>query len=198
MYSTIGHGGNEAGGHTWNMVMRNGTENIVSCTQEGCHAVGSITEFDRPANADFDGDGAIEGVQTEVQGLLDMLAENLPQDDDGDVIGSRMNAEGITEAERIALWNYYLIANDGSLGIHNTQFAVQLLQTTINQLTGQDIGEPAVPATLITHTTEGRDDCSMCHSVGTSGVGEPGGLGMPNSHEGRSIDFCQTCHMPEI
>ncbi|MHA2067323.1 MAG: carboxypeptidase regulatory-like domain-containing protein, partial [Candidatus Thorarchaeota archaeon] len=89
MYSTIGHGGNEAGGHTWNMVMRNGTENIVSCTQEGCHAVGSITEFDRPANADFDGDGAIEGVQTEVQGLLDLLAAELPQDDDGDVIGSR-------------------------------------------------------------------------------------------------------------
>ncbi|NIN51966.1 MAG: hypothetical protein GTN80_06580 [Nitrososphaeria archaeon] len=197
MYSTIGHGGNEAGGHTWSMVMMNGTQNIVSCTQSDCHLSGSITTFNRLAFADYDGDGAAEGVQDEVQGLLDKLAAKLPKNPEtGDVLSYPIKPENTNEEQRKALWNYWLVRNDGSKGIHNTRFSVSLLQETYKQLTGEEAGIP-VPAPLsIPHTLEGRDDCVMCHKVGDSGVGEPGGMGMPEFHNGYTAEICQTCHKP--
>jgi hypothetical protein len=197
MYSIIGHGDNEAGGHTWSMVMVNGTENIVACTQSGCHAEGSIITFDRTASADFDGDGTIEGVQTEIEGLIAKLAEVLPKNDDGTLYSSGFNNAGLSELELQAYWNYYVINNDGSKGIHNTQFSVQVLQETYKQLTGEQAGGEARAPPLIPHTLEGRDDCTMCHRIGLLGVDEPGGMGLPDSHEGRTSDICRTCHNPE-
>jgi hypothetical protein len=37
-----------------------------------------------------------------------------------------------------ALWNYQLIANDGSYGIHNPKFAIAVLQQSLRTLTGVD------------------------------------------------------------
>jgi hypothetical protein len=103
--------------------------------QAGCHAQGQFTTFNRTAYGDYDGDGTIEGIQDEVQGLLDILAAELPKDDEGEV----SYKTATSEAERGAVWNYQLIAYDGSLGIHNTAFAVQVLQKTYKQLTGNDV-----------------------------------------------------------
>lgn len=114
-------------------------ENVGACMIEGCHAESSITTFNRIAYSDYDGDGTIEGVQDEVQGLLDLLAEQLPQDDEGNVLSSSYSEDTVADAEWPALWNYFLVANDGSLGIHNTAYAVQLLQKTYKQLTGEDV-----------------------------------------------------------
>lgn len=197
MYSTIGHGGNEAGGHTWRMVMENGTENIVACMQEGCHAEGTLTTFDRKASADFDGDGTIEGVQTEIEGLLEKLAEVLPKNEQGGVLSYPISTENTNELQRKALWNYWVINNDGSKGVHNTQFSVQVLQETYKHLTGEEAGGAAQAPPTIPHTLEGRDDCTLCHQTGLPGVGEPGGMGLPGSHEGRTSDTCQTCHKTE-
>ncbi len=102
---------------------------------EGCHGQGTITTFNRTAYGDYDGDGTVEGVQDEVQGLLDILAAELPKDDEGEVVFSAAT----TEAERAAMWNYQLVAKDGTLGIHNTAYAVQVLQKTYQQLTGEDV-----------------------------------------------------------
>lgn len=44
-----------------------------------------------------------------------------------------------TKTERVALWNYWVIANEGSKGVHNTAFSVQVLQRTYRQLTGKDV-----------------------------------------------------------
>jgi len=67
-----------AGGHTWNMnysVSTNGVTTTVDkvdvCVQ--CH--GKIASFDFP-RGDINGDGVIEGVQTEVQHLLDKLVHD--------------------------------------------------------------------------------------------------------------------------
>ncbi|MCL4436061.1 MAG: cytochrome c3 family protein [Thaumarchaeota archaeon] len=193
MISTIGHGGNEAGGHTWNMVMKNGTQNVAACSQSGCHAKGSITTFDRTASADFDGNGKTEGVQTEVKGLLAKLEAKLPKDKNGAVL-SLVNTNNTNELQRKALWNYWVIKNDGSNGVHNTQFAVQVLQETYKQLTGESAGSKVLTPPNIPHSLDGRTDCAMCHKVGGSGVGQPGGMGLPADHTGRTSAVCTTCH----
>ena len=57
--------------------------------------------------------------------------------------------------------------------------------------------EPAVPTggqPGIPHKLQGRDNCLMCHVVGSGGVGESGGTGMPDGHEGRTADVCRDCH----
>ena len=102
-----------------------------------CHA--GLTTLNREARADYDGDGQVEGVQDEVQGLLDLVAAELPQDDSGDVPSSGIDEGGYTEVERQGIWNYHVVADDGSKGIHNTGFAVSLLQATYKALTGQDV-----------------------------------------------------------
>ena len=48
----------------------------------------------------------------------------------------------------------------------------------------------------IPHQTEGRAACTLCHQVGGTGVGAPGGLGMPANHQGRTDATCTACHPP--
>ncbi|MBI4297481.1 MAG: carboxypeptidase regulatory-like domain-containing protein [Chloroflexi bacterium] len=125
-----------AGDHTWSMSGAYGDttiENIGACT--GCHA--GLTTFNRPAYGDYDGDGVVEGIQDEVTGLLKLVAAQLPVN----AAGTRLapNAAGVTELQRQVMWNYDLINNDGSLGVHNAAYAVQVLQRTYKQITGNDV-----------------------------------------------------------
>ncbi|MBI4201266.1 MAG: carboxypeptidase regulatory-like domain-containing protein [Chloroflexi bacterium] len=129
------------GGHTWNVA---GTykdkevQNLGACTT--CHK--DLTTFNRPAFGDFDADGKIEGVQDEVKGLLDLLGNALPQDaTTKDVLATGITDKNTNEAQRKALWNYWLIRNDGSNGVHNTRFAVDVLTETYKQLTGKEVGK---------------------------------------------------------
>jgi hypothetical protein len=195
------------GGHSWNMSSEtpftvNGTEytdNVGwwitqddtevslggACNVEGCHKAAPLTSFDRPASADFDGDGTVEGVQTEIEGLLAKVAELLPKDDQGNVLSYPITAQNTSEAERKALWNYWLVANDGSKGIHNTKFVVLLLQETYYQLTGSTIGQPPPTPPDIVHLPA-ITDCTSCHD----GVTAP----FPADHAGRTNEICETCH----
>ncbi len=97
-----------------------------------CH--GDVQDFnDVKASSDYDGNGKVEGVQTEVQGLLNRLKAKLPKGADGEPLVGMANA---TDSAAIrnhpevvqAIWNYYFVKNDKSLGIHNTKYAVALLQ----------------------------------------------------------------------
>lgn len=63
--------------------------------------------------------------------------------------------------------------------------------TTPAPTTPAPSGPPA-----ITHTLEGRADCLMCHT-GTTGVGAPGGTGIPASHATYKNDSCNGCHKPK-
>lgn len=100
----------------------------------GCH--GPITAFtDIMALEDFDGDGTIEGVQDEVLGLLDLLEEA--------IIASGLDTTGVgfigaigdtsisTVPQRQAGWNWAFVEDDKSKGVHNPDFAVQVLQQSI-------------------------------------------------------------------
>jgi|GEM_PF-1220645 len=110
---------------------------VAAC--EPCHGV--IASFrDIPASGDFDGNGTIEGLQDEVEGLLHLLEEALVAD------GLDTTGVGTTDAlgdtarstllQREAGWNWVLIEEDKSLGIHNPDYAVQLLQQSYQHLTG--------------------------------------------------------------
>ncbi len=120
----------KAGGHTFNMSY-DALENTAVC--QSCHS--GLTQFNITAQADYDGDGAVEGVQDEVKGLLEVLAIKLPPQDDPAVT---VTAD-YTEAELKAAYNYTFVERDKSLGIHNFGYAVDLLQTTYRNLTGADI-----------------------------------------------------------
>jgi hypothetical protein len=68
----------------------------------------------------------------------DKLKLVLPKDTSGNVIGT----SGATHADSVAiaaggqaligkLWNYYLVLNDKSMGVHNTKYAVALLYKSL-------------------------------------------------------------------
>lgn len=123
----------KVGNHTFNPSWDGGTPDnpaddvklTTACAQ--CH--GTTTTFDFPRQ-DFDGDGAIEGVQTEVHGLLDELGNLLPPEGP-DVVTSA----SYTRAQLKAAFNWKFVKNDGSYGVHNLSYAVGLLKESIADLT---------------------------------------------------------------
>ncbi len=123
------------GGHTfrvsWDGDATHPAEDLVGACQQ-CHGA-AITSFDFPLQ-DYDGDGVIEGVQTEVQHLLDKLSMLLPP---VGVVKSSLSINSTwTQPQLEAAYNWLFVNNDGSLGIHNTAYAVGLLKASIANLTG--------------------------------------------------------------
>lgn len=118
-----------------------------------CH--GTLADFgDIMAKNDYDGDGAIEGVQGEVQGLLDHLevaivarvrardavsGDALAADFEGKVGDKTIT----TEDERKAAYNWAFVSFDGSHGVHNATYAVQLLQQSILLLSPTELSAGA-------------------------------------------------------
>jgi hypothetical protein len=138
----------KAGGHTFKMsydVVSNGVTNTVDkvnvCIQ--CH--GQITSFDL-AKADYNGDGIVQGVQTEVQLLLNRLSTLLPPSGyqanannymaDGKVKTSISTYTNMPARFLNGAYNWTFVSTDGSLGIHNRAFTVGLLKASIADLTG--------------------------------------------------------------
>lgn len=88
---TTGPEAGKIGGHTFNMMVHDpddpayGVENVDNaCNSVACHGGAPLASYDRivpsppyPANRDYDGDGTIEGVQTETLGLLNLLKDAL-------------------------------------------------------------------------------------------------------------------------
>ncbi len=109
-------------------------DQVTACV--GCH--GPITSFDAiRAASDYDHNGLVEDVQTEVQGMLNALKARLPLGSDGEPIGGGTvtAADSAQIANRPDLvqgiWTYYFVRNDKSHGVHNTKYAVALLQKAL-------------------------------------------------------------------
>src|ERR1035437_9422937 len=137
-----------AGGHTWNMsytVVTNGVTNTVAkvdvCVQ--CH--GPLTSFDM-VRGDYNGDGVTEGVQTEVQHLLDKLSTLLPnstyQANSNNYVADGLVKTSVSYKTNWPVkflkagYNWQFVQMDGSRGVHNAPFAVGLLKASIGDLTG--------------------------------------------------------------
>ena len=121
------------GGHTFKPSFAgDGTippKDMVGACQT-CHGP-DVTSFDF-ALMDYNNDGVIEGVQTEVQHMLDELALLLPP------VGKAKSALTIdatwTQRQLEAAYNWQMVKYDGSLGIHNTAYTVALLDASIADL----------------------------------------------------------------
>ncbi len=141
-------GEEKLGGHTFKMVIHDetdvdvGMENVENACGD-CHI--GLEAYNRTARGDYDGDGDVEGVQDEVQGLLDAVHDAVVALGAVDLgrypywsYADTMTEEQIASAKD-AIWNYEYVKNDHSMGIHNTAYAVGLLQLSVKDLTGADI-----------------------------------------------------------
>ncbi len=143
----------KAGGHTFKMsynVTNNGVVANVPvayvCTQ--CH--GTVTDFDIPA-PDYVGVGYSQGIQTQVQQLLNKLSTLYPPSGyqanpnnyvaDGKVKTSLSTYTNMPAKFLNAAYNYQFVSMDGSLGVHNGPFAVGLLKASIGNLSGDANGD---------------------------------------------------------
>jgi Doubled CXXCH motif (Paired_CXXCH_1)/Cytochrome c554 and c-prime len=138
-----------AGGHSTKMSYTNslGAKVCVTYVCNQCH--GAITNFNFPV-ADYNGDGVIEGVQTEVQHLLDKLSTLLPYTNyvaSGNYVPAGFVQTSISTQTNWptkylqAAYNWQFVSNDGSLGVHNLAYAVGLLKASIGNLTGDANGD---------------------------------------------------------
>lgn len=120
----------ETGGHTMAMHHEDGSDNMAGCTD--CH--GDADNFD------------IQGVQTEIAGLLTDLADELinrgylETDDNGNPTGYAATHGGadpftVSGDEAAAIVNFQLVYHDASHGVHNYKYTKALLVNSLETLT---------------------------------------------------------------
>lgn len=128
------------GGHTFSMTDPDGNDNVEACAS--CHgdigASFSEKKYYVNGNADLDGNGVAEGLQIEIQGLLDYLATFLPLNEEGEVVIDST----VTLNEAAATYNYLVVMEDRSLGVHNPAFVFALLKASIEAVGGVVNVEP--------------------------------------------------------
>jgi hypothetical protein len=137
----------QAGGHTFSMtynVVNAGVTNTIDKVDVCVKCHGQITSFDF-ARKDYNGDGIIEGVQTEVHHLLDQLSRMLPNSTyraDGNYVADGLVKTSISTKTNWpvrflnAAWNWQFVEVEGSMGVHNAPYAVGILKASIADLTG--------------------------------------------------------------
>jgi hypothetical protein len=174
-----------AGGHTWNMSYQSVNGGITNTVDEvgacmACH--GPITSFNFPT-ADYDGDGVINGVQTEVQNLLNKLSTMLPNST-YQANGNNYVADGLVKTSLKfqtnwpskflkAGYNWQFVSEDGSLGVHNVAFAVGLLKASIADLTGDSNNDGLPDAWQIQYFGSANNPAAAPNAM-------PAGDGVPN------------------
>ncbi len=145
----------KVGGHSFNTVSLDRKFQYTAACQ-ACHQ--GLDTFDFKAKADYDGNGKVEGVQTEVKGLLDVLwkaleAKGLKKVDTGYPYATLpKGADGQTDDKIDNAWyNFRTVygvmwgtetgnGNEGKAqAIHNFKRAVELLQLSYKDLTGNDV-----------------------------------------------------------
>jgi hypothetical protein len=134
-----------AGGHTFKMSYLNtsGVKVPVTDVCTPCH--GTLTSFDVPA-PDYVGYGYSQGIQTQVQILLNQLSMLYPPSGyqanannyvaDGKVKTSLSTYTNMPAKFLNAAYNFQFVQMDGSMGVHNGPFAVGLLKASIANLSG--------------------------------------------------------------
>jgi hypothetical protein len=174
----------KAGGHTWNMsysVITNGVTNTVAkvdvCVQ--CH--GALTSFDM-VRGDYNGDGVTEGVQTEVQHMLDTLTTLLPNSSgvvDG-LVKSPSAKTNWSQSFLKAAYNWQFVTMDGSKGVHNAPYAVGLLKASIADLTGNPSAGGSLSSSNLAFYVWQNQYFGSATSPNAAPGASPAGDGIPN------------------
>jgi len=145
------------GGHSFNIVgevHEAGKVNTAGCL--ACHQdikqLPGTEFFDLKAKEDFDRDGKVEAVQVEVQGLLEtfvnpkgtgylqtmnppMFKTDAQASFPGLTTGWAGSRNGQwSETQMAALYNYKLVVEDRSRGVHNATYTIQVLYDALKAL----------------------------------------------------------------
>ncbi len=122
------------GSHTWKM-SQDSVDNVAACAD--CHGNFGPNFSDKlcyiNGTADLDGNGVAEGLQIEIEGLLEQLKARLPQDANGNVV---VNDSSVTLTQAQAAYDYLMVEEDRSLGVHNPRFVFGILKASIEALGG--------------------------------------------------------------
>jgi hypothetical protein len=153
MAEPIGGGGGIVGGHTfWTKAESEesgSVYNYTGCRTSGCHPT-TFNNFDYVSVSSALTGGV--GVQTYIKNYLDTLHTMLT-DSTGDIsrwtVGSPrpwLTASGTVNANSTrplkirpasragALYNYFFLEHEGSFGVHNSKYAIELLKSSIAEL----------------------------------------------------------------
>jgi hypothetical protein len=132
------------GGHSFSMVTEEDgvqVEHVGPCQQ--CHP--GVTTFDFPASGDYDGDGAVEGAQTEIDGLRELVQAAILnwKDASGKQITLSESGSFVTTDLKLtvdvkgAIFNYTFVGTAGAA--HNFDRSVGLLQVSYLELAGKKV-----------------------------------------------------------
>ena len=173
-----------AGDHTFNMsfTSTNGVKVAVVDACQQCH--GPINSFDLP-RGDFDGDGVVNGAQTEVKGLLTQLSLLLPP------IGVAktnlsLGAPALvvdstwTSQQLKAAFNYAFVVDDRSFGVHNLPFTVGLLKASIADLLGDATVQGPMSASDLAYYNWQVQNFGSGSNPNAARNASPAGDGVPN------------------
>jgi hypothetical protein len=123
--------GHRLGGHSFNVEYED-RDNVAAC--ESCHDDDFEETFDdRLADDDYDGDTELEGVQSEIEGLMHEIETELIAlgyiDD---------HHHGLEDTVSVVMggvvWNFMFVYEDQSHGAHNYDYALDLLETSLEEL----------------------------------------------------------------
>jgi hypothetical protein len=114
------HNGYGVGGHSFNMVDDDGNNLVAIC--KTCHS--SATSYN------------YEGIQTTVDSLVEHLAELLVDEGVLSGSGSPLSVTIANEGVAGALFNFLMVEEDRSRGVHNPAYITDLLETSIEYLEG--------------------------------------------------------------
>lgn len=122
---------NKVGGHTFRLFNdENNYYHTAACTQ--CH--GPVTNWDQfIAATDYDGNGLVESIPNEIEGLMRHLRMALPPVGVDSISTALIQASGSLNYRK-AYWNYRMIYSDGSKGMHNSKFVFNVLLKTLDAL----------------------------------------------------------------
>jgi len=122
------------GSHTLAMTDTTGGDHDVVTACQTCHGAGIKSFDDIKAAYDYDRNGKVEGVTTEVAGLLAKLKAKLPIDSTtGEptlAMKDSLQLKGRADLVQ-GIYVYSFVKNDGSGGMHNAKYAVSLLQKAL-------------------------------------------------------------------
>lgn len=129
------HDGYMVGGHSFSMIdEETGSSLVLVC--DSCHV--GAESYDFTADDDYDHDGDTEGFQSEMEGLLDSLrtiliaAELLDEDSDEPTSGT------VDAGTAGAIYNFLIVEEDRSEGVHNFKYEVGLIQSAIEYMNGTE------------------------------------------------------------
>jgi hypothetical protein len=171
----------KAGGHTFSMTYQDAVSNSVDLVDVCIKCHGPIKEFNF-ARKDYDGDGVIDGVQTEVQHLLDRLSRMLPNSTyraDGNytadgLVKSSLSVKTNWQTQFLhAAWNWQFVNVEGSHGVHNAPYAVGILKASIADLTGDSNSDELPDAWQVQYFGSPNDPKAAPNAT-------PAGDGVPN------------------